>query len=84
LLGQRLSEADVADLLNLMDHGFDPQLQQTAAQRLAAMNPTYSEVKDDLAGIWRLAGSENEFVANTARWHVTKAFQRAPISQCLL
>ena len=54
------------------------------AERLAEMNPTYGEVKDDLPEIWKLAGSQNDSVAKTARWHVANAFQRAPMSQCLL
>jgi hypothetical protein len=83
-LAERVPEASVLDLLIMKDKIEDPFFQRVTDTHLARRSPKYREVSRDLAEIWKLAQSPDSPVSKTARWHVENAFQRAPMSQCLL
>jgi hypothetical protein len=83
LLQKKLPEAGVLELLRAQATVSDATMAREIQAELAKRSPQFKEVREQLADIWKLAGSGNDKVSKAARRQVANAFQRAPIAQCL-
>ncbi len=79
----RLPDASLPELIRGRALAEDADLHRAIARELGQRDPKYAEVHDELADLWRLAGSEDRRTSEAAREQVARAFQRAPISECL-
>jgi hypothetical protein len=82
-LQKRLPEAGVLELLRAQATVSDATMAREIQTELGKQSPTFKEISEHLADIWKLAGSGNDKVSKAARRQVANAFQRAPIAQCL-
>jgi hypothetical protein len=82
-LGAASPDASVLELLTALENSGDRNASAKLKQRLDESSPTYSEVKPDLAEIWKRVGSDNRLVAEAAAAQMENAFWRAPTSECL-
>lgn len=82
-LRQRMTEADVLELLKLQLATDNSGLRRNVGIQLKKTAPRFAEVEPQLGEIWKLAGSDDQEVAAAARRQVANAFLQASIPDCM-
>jgi hypothetical protein len=80
----RIPQATITELLQSQSATTDRNFRRRIRRELEQRGHQYSEIKQELLSLWELTQADDPDLAAAARSRVVNAFQRAPMSHCLL